>query len=304
MARASRATLALPLKRLRHGRRPRLCRRRRQRARARRSRPTAREAPEQWHRDHIGRVVQSRLEEGDLRRAARETSGGYLRLDGRGSEHALAAELARLEKRTLVLPHLARAGRPIPVAARPGRADAWRWSRCSASCADGGREPHDGSAGVRQPCCRLQPWAAATPAGASGCTSRDTTARLRPGVSAGLRRLRRPRPAATTWASRSTGSSGTRMRPRAFARQPAFPTSGSGATTTSATPTSALAEEAAEKDEPLRQAIAAYEEALRLEPADSAAKWNLELAISAGARTVSRAAHPGGAARPTTGGAT
>ena len=38
-------------------------------------------------------------------------------------------------------------------------------------------------------------------------------------------------------------------------------------------------EEAPEKDEPLRQAIGAYEEALRLSPADSAAKWNLELAI-------------------------
>lgn len=38
-------------------------------------------------------------------------------------------------------------------------------------------------------------------------------------------------------------------------------------------------EEAPEKDEPLRQAIGAYEEALRLHPADSAAKWNLELAI-------------------------
>lgn len=39
-------------------------------------------------------------------------------------------------------------------------------------------------------------------------------------------------------------------------------------------------EEAAEKDETLRQAIAAYEEALRLEPADSAAKWNLEIAVA------------------------
>jgi Ca-activated chloride channel homolog len=40
-----------------------------------------------------------------------------------------------------------------------------------------------------------------------------------------------------------------------------------------------LAEEAAEKDQPLRLAIAAYEEALRQDPADSSAKWNLELAI-------------------------
>jgi tetratricopeptide (TPR) repeat protein len=40
-----------------------------------------------------------------------------------------------------------------------------------------------------------------------------------------------------------------------------------------------ISEEAPEKDEPLRQAIGAYEEALRLDPADSAAKWNLELAV-------------------------
>lgn len=38
-------------------------------------------------------------------------------------------------------------------------------------------------------------------------------------------------------------------------------------------------EEAPEKDEPLRLAIGAYEEALRLDPSDSAAKWNLELAL-------------------------
>lgn len=41
-----------------------------------------------------------------------------------------------------------------------------------------------------------------------------------------------------------------------------------------------VAEEAAEKDQPLREAIAAYEEALRLEPGDSAAKWNLEIAVA------------------------
>jgi tetratricopeptide (TPR) repeat protein len=39
------------------------------------------------------------------------------------------------------------------------------------------------------------------------------------------------------------------------------------------------AEEAAEPDQLLRQAIAAYEEALRLAPKDSAAKWNLEIAL-------------------------
>ena len=38
-------------------------------------------------------------------------------------------------------------------------------------------------------------------------------------------------------------------------------------------------EDAPEADGLLRRAIAAYEEALRLDPADSAAKWNLELAL-------------------------
>ena len=58
------------------------------------------EAPAKWHRDHIGRVVVSRLEEGDLRRAARETNGFYARWTpdiGR----RLGMELARLEKRRL-----------------------------------------------------------------------------------------------------------------------------------------------------------------------------------------------------------
>jgi tetratricopeptide (TPR) repeat protein len=39
------------------------------------------------------------------------------------------------------------------------------------------------------------------------------------------------------------------------------------------------AEDAPEKSELLKEAISAYEEALRLEPRDSAAKWNLELAL-------------------------
>jgi Ca-activated chloride channel homolog len=71
-------------------------------------------APERWHRDHIGRVVQSRLEDGDLRRLAGETSGGYLEWQpGIGTK--LATELAKLEQRTL--------------ASRPSRerADRFQW---------------------------------------------------------------------------------------------------------------------------------------------------------------------------------
>jgi Ca-activated chloride channel family protein len=57
-------------------------------------------APEKWHRDHIGRVVISRLEEGDLRRTALETGGAYTLATPAGI-NSLAGELARMEKRTL-----------------------------------------------------------------------------------------------------------------------------------------------------------------------------------------------------------
>ena len=58
------------------------------------------EAPEKWHRDHIGRVVLSRLQEGDLRRAARETNGTYARW-GPDAGRGLGTELARMETRTI-----------------------------------------------------------------------------------------------------------------------------------------------------------------------------------------------------------
>jgi Ca-activated chloride channel homolog len=58
------------------------------------------EAPEKWHRDHIGRIVISRLDEGDLRRAARETGGGYVRATPDDVQR-LSGELARMQKRTL-----------------------------------------------------------------------------------------------------------------------------------------------------------------------------------------------------------
>ncbi len=72
------------------------------------------EAPEKWHRDHIGRVVQSRLEEADLQRAANKTNGVYLRWTP-GAGAGLGAELRRLEKRTM-------ASRTSPE-----RADRFQW---------------------------------------------------------------------------------------------------------------------------------------------------------------------------------
>jgi Ca-activated chloride channel family protein len=58
------------------------------------------EAPEKWHRDHIGRIVISRLDEGDLRRAARETGGVYQRWSPTVAQ-SLALDLARLSQRPI-----------------------------------------------------------------------------------------------------------------------------------------------------------------------------------------------------------
>jgi Ca-activated chloride channel homolog len=58
------------------------------------------EAPERWHRDHIGRIVVSKLEEGDLRRAARETGGSYQRWSATAAR-SIALELSRSSHRSM-----------------------------------------------------------------------------------------------------------------------------------------------------------------------------------------------------------
>ncbi len=58
------------------------------------------EAPEKWHRDNIGRIVLSRLEEGDLRRAARETGGSYYQWSP-ATAHELSESLSRLDRRAI-----------------------------------------------------------------------------------------------------------------------------------------------------------------------------------------------------------
>jgi Ca-activated chloride channel homolog len=58
------------------------------------------EAPEKWHRDHIGRIVLSRLEEAELRRAARETGGAYIRWSETAAKE-LGTQLSQMQQRTL-----------------------------------------------------------------------------------------------------------------------------------------------------------------------------------------------------------
>jgi Ca-activated chloride channel family protein len=73
------------------------------------------EAPDPYHRDHIGRVIVSRLEEGELRRVAEATGGRFARWDRQEELRALIAGLGEVKARTL--------------AARqsPERADRYQW---------------------------------------------------------------------------------------------------------------------------------------------------------------------------------
>jgi Ca-activated chloride channel homolog len=59
------------------------------------------EAPERYHRDHLGRVIVSRLEEGELRTAAAATGGAYARWDRAEEMGALVASIGRVQPRTL-----------------------------------------------------------------------------------------------------------------------------------------------------------------------------------------------------------
>jgi Ca-activated chloride channel family protein len=59
------------------------------------------EAPEPYHRDHIGRVIVSRLEEGDLRRIAEASGGRFARWDRPEEVQGLVAALGQVRARTL-----------------------------------------------------------------------------------------------------------------------------------------------------------------------------------------------------------
>lgn len=72
------------------------------------------EAPERWHRDHIGRIVTSRLEEGDLRRASRQTDGMYQRWSPSAAQ-SVALELGRSSHRR------------IAAGDSPERVDRFQW---------------------------------------------------------------------------------------------------------------------------------------------------------------------------------
>jgi len=233
---------------------------------------------EKWHRDHIGRVVQSRLEEGELRRAALETNGVYTRWRP-GVGATFGAELERLEQKTL-------ASRTSPE-----RADRFQWPLGLAVLMLALEQIIGGSSRNRHRRLGQSALAVTCAAIIAGCTPGLRDARsgerfyhagkfpqayqafqdafetsgdpaLRYDLGVVLYRMKLYENAAKSFRESATVPH-LRQRSQynlgnAYVR---------------------LAEEAPEKDEPLRQAIAAYEEALRLSPSDSQAKWNLELAL-------------------------
>jgi Ca-activated chloride channel family protein len=241
------------------------------------------EAPERFHRDHIGRIAVSRMEEGELRRAAEATGGAFARWDQPAQRRHLTAALGKLESRTLaarqsreradrfqwplalaVMALLAELGlrvraprrRAVPVVRRAAAAAVVLLSLGTAGCGRGFLESRRGE----------QRYEAGDFAGAATAFERalaaDSTPARAYNSGNALYRLRRYEDAARRY---RLAAESKELRQRSLYNL--------GNALVRA------AEEAPGHPEPLREAIKAYEEALRLDPADAAAKWNLELAV-------------------------
>lgn len=235
------------------------------------------QSTEQWHRDHIGRIVQSRLEAGELRRAALETGGSYLRWEP-GVGARLGSEMARLEKRTL------------GTRASSERADHFQWPLALAILMLG-VEP---MVGRRKRTLKGAPHVAAALAAAAFLSScapgwRGTRSGERLYSAGKYREAHR----AFQQAFDASGEPALhydigvvlyRMKQyenaaKSFREAAVVPELKQKSQYNLGNALVRMAEEAPEKDELLRLAIGAYEEALRLQPSDSLAKWNLELAL-------------------------
>jgi tetratricopeptide (TPR) repeat protein len=252
------------------------------------------EAPEPYHRDYIGRVVVSRLEEGDLRTAAAATGGAYARWDRADERQALVAALGKVRPRTLAATQTseradryqwplglmvvllvwaelgASSRRTLSSRAQRGILPAWfrpRWRRSLAalgmtggflgmtgllSCSPaerGERLYHQGR------------YSEAYDAFRRGL-ERDSTPRLAFDAGAALYRLERYDEAVAAFRQAARTPE---------LRQRSLYNLGNALVR--------AAEERPGEAAPLLDAVAAYEEALRLAPDDAEARWNLEVAL-------------------------
>ncbi len=238
------------------------------------------ETGEPYHRDNIGRVVISQLQEGELLRVAQETGGAYERWNGDAGVPAVAAQVARL------------ASRPLSATAARKPADRFQWPLAMAALFL-----------LAEPMIALRAGKRATPALVlvlvpvlvlAGC---DTAARH---AAAGARlyqqgdwrganeRFQRGFERGGDPAlAYNSGNAWYRMRRYETAERQFRDAAGGSAVLRQRSLYNlgnTLVRTAEDADENakaaiLDRAIAAYEEALRLAPADADAKWNLELAL-------------------------
>jgi Ca-activated chloride channel homolog len=234
------------------------------------------EAPEPYHRDHLGRVIVSRLEEDELKTVAAATGGAYARGDRAEELRALVAALGRVQPRALA----ARKTREL--------ADRYQWplalmvvllvwAELSARAQRGirfGRARSLAALGLTglfllscSPVHRGERlyhearYPEAYDVFRRGL-ERDSSARLAFDAGAALYRLERYDEAVAAFRHSARTPE---------LRQASLYNLGNALVR--------AAEERPGEAAPLLDAVGAYEEALRLAPADAGARWNLEIAL-------------------------
>ena len=246
------------------------------------------EAPEKFHRDHIGRIAISRLDEGELRRVAKLTGGAYARAARAEDTKALRAALDQVRSRTLATQQATeRADRfqwPLALAVAALLGDLWLAARARRL----GRPQAIAPVRARAIAAALAPLLVLLGGGcARGSLEARKGERLYAGgdFAASARAFDRALAADSTPArAYQAGNAYYRLKryedaavryrfaaARRELRQPSVFNLGNALVR--------AAEEAPERGQLLLDAVGAYQEALRLDPGDQDAKWNLELAL-------------------------
>jgi Ca-activated chloride channel homolog len=240
------------------------------------------ETPERYHRDHLGRIIVSRLEEDELKTVASSTGGAYARWDRAEEMRVLVAALGQVQPRTLaarktrepadryqwplalmvVLLLWAHLSSPAQRGILPARARSLAtlgmtgvvlgMTALAGSCSPA----HRGERLYHQ-----ARYPEAYDVFRRGL-ERDSSARLAFDAGAALYRLERYDEAVAAF---------RRAARTPDLRQRSLYNLGNALVRT--------AEERPGEPAPLLDAVAAYEEALYLSPGDAEARWNLEIAL-------------------------